>query len=571
MSIGRRTSRRGGASLGQRRAGASAGAARRRRVMLPGLAASAAIAAAVSASADVTFERILHAEREPQNWLSYSGTLSNRRYSLLDQIDIETVKDLELAWVWQARSLEKFEATPLVVDGVLYTVQAPNDVVALDAETGRPFWSYHHEPSPEARLCCGRVNRGLAILGETLYMGTIDAHLVAIDAVSGELVWDAKVADAADRYSITMAPNAIKDKVIIGTAGGDMGIRAHISAFDAETGDEVWRFYTIPAPGEPGNETWSGDSWRTGGAAVWNVAAYDPETNLAFWGTGNPAPDWDGSTRLGDNLYSNSVVALDVDTGELRWYYQFTPHDELDYDSTQVPVLADIDWQGAPRKVMLWANRNGLMYLLDRVTGEFLLGKPFVENNWWAGFDESGRLLRLPGMEVTPEPKVFKPHVHGATNWAPPSFSPRTGLYYVSHWERSSIVGIEGQFPQPAGVNRRQTSMGQINLERFFNDDDEAYGVIRAYDPETLDVVWEHRMADITWAGVLSTAGDVVFGGGREGHFVALDARTGELLWKASLGGQINSAPMTYAVGGRQHVAIAAGNALFVFRLRAPS
>src|SRR5690606_1107592 len=339
--------RRGGASLGQRRAGASAGAARRRRVMLPGLAASAAIAAAVSASADVTFERILHAEREPQNWLSYSGTLSNRRYSLLDQIDIETVKDLELAWVWQARSLEKFEATPLVVDGVLYTVQAPNDVVALDAETGRPFWSYHHEPSPEARLCCGRVNRGLAILGETLYMGTIDAHLVAIDAVSGELVWDAKVADAADRYSITMAPNAIKDKVIIGTAGGDMGIRAHISAFDAETGDEVWRFYTIPAPGEPGNETWSGDSWRTGGAAVWNVAAYDPETNLAFWGTGNPAPDWDGSTRLGDNLYSNSVVALDVDTGELRWYYQFTPHDELDYDSTQVPVLADIDWQGA--------------------------------------------------------------------------------------------------------------------------------------------------------------------------------------------------------------------------------
>jgi alcohol dehydrogenase (cytochrome c) len=529
--------------------------------------AVAALVVCAPLQAQVTFDRILNAQREPENWLSYSGTLTNQRHSLLDQVDTNTVDTLELQWVWQARSLEKFEATPLVVDGILYTVQAPNDVVALDAATGRVFWTYHHEPAPEARLCCGRVNRGLAILGNTLFMGTIDAHLLAIDATSGKLLWDTVVANAAQFYSITMAPNVIKDKVIIGTAGGDMGIRGYIAAFDARTGKEVWRFYTIPAPGEPGNDTWAGDSWKEGGAAVWNAAAYDPATNLAFWGTGNPAPDWDGSVRFGDNLYSNSVVALDVDTGELSWYYQFTPHDELDYDSTQVPLLADIDWRGNPRKVMLWANRNGIMYVLDRVTGEFLFGKPFVKHNWWAGFDEKGRLQRVPGMEITREPKLFHPHVHGATNWAPPAFSPRTGLFYVSHWENSGIVAIEGQFPQPAGIHRRQTAMGQVNLEPFFNNDEEAYGVIRAYDPDTLDPKWEHKMADITWAGVLSTAGDVVFGGGREGYFLALDARNGELLWRASLGGQINSAPMTYAVDGRQFVAIAAGSALFAFAL----
>jgi alcohol dehydrogenase (cytochrome c) len=531
------------------------------------LIACAAVVAGTPLAAQVTFDRILHADREPQNWLSYSGTPANQRYSLLDQVNTSTVKTLTQQWVWQARSLEKFEATPLVVDGILYTVQAPNDVVALDAATGRVFWTYHHEPAPESRVCCGRVNRGLAILGDTLYMGTIDAHLLAIDARSGQLIWDTVVADVKQMYAITMAPNVIKDKVIVGTAGGDLGIRGIIAAFDAKTGKEVWRFRTIPAPGEPGNDTWSGDSWREGGASVWNVAAYDPDTNLAFWGTGNPAPDWDGRGRLGDNLYSNSVVALDVDTGKMKWYYQFTPHDELDYDSTQVPVLADIDWNGSPRKVMLWANRNGIMYVLDRVTGEFLTGKPYVNHNWWAGFDAKGRLQRKAGMEITSEPKLFRPHVHGAINWAPTSFSPRTGLYYVAHWENSGIVAVEGEFPQPVGIHRRQTAMGQVNLEPFFNNDDEAYGVIRAYDPHTLNPKWEYKMADITWGGVLSTAGDLVFGGGREGYLLALDARTGELLWRASLGGQINAAPMSYAVNGRQYVAIAAGSALFSFAL----
>jgi alcohol dehydrogenase (cytochrome c) len=523
--------------------------------------------AAPAAEAQVTFERILAADSEPENWLSYSGTPFNQRYSPLDQITRANVHDLELAWVWQARSLEKFEATALVVDGILYTVQAPNDVVALDAATGRPFWTYHHEPSAAARTCCGRVNRGVAILGDTLFMGTIDAHLLAIDARSGQLVWDATVADAAQSYSITMMPLVVKDKILIGTAGGDFATRGQIAAFDAKTGRELWRFHTIPAPGEPGNETWSGDSWMIGGAAVWNAGAYDPETNLVFFGVGNPQPDWDGSTRRGDNLYSNCVVALDADSGELKWYYQFTPHDELDYDSTQVPVLADIAWRGAPRKLMLWANRNGLMYVLDRVTGKFLHGKPYVATNWMDGFDENGRPKRVPGMLPSPEGTLIRPHVHGATNWAPPSYSPRTGLFYVAHWENSGIIAIEGEFPQGVGINRRQTAMGQTDLQPFFNNDEEAYGVIRGYDPETLDPMWEFRMSDITWGGVLSTAGDVVFGGGREGYFLALDAETGQLLWKASVGGQINSGPMTYAAGGRQLVTIAAGSALFAFAL----
>ena len=535
------------------------------------------VAAAASLQAQVSYDRILNADREPHNWLSYSGTPKNQRYSLLTQITAANVKGLQQQWIWQARSLEKFQATPLVVDGVMYTVEAPNNVVALDAATGRPFWTFNYTPAPEARACCGRVNRGVAILGNTLYLGTLDAHLIALDAKTGQQLWKSVVASAKAGYSITHNPTIVKDKVIVGTGGGDGPIRGYISAFDAKTGAEVWRFYTIPGPGEPGNETWSGESWKTGGVGVWNAGAYDPETNLVFFGTGNPAPDWDGSTRLGDNLYSDSVVALDADTGKLRWHYQFTPHDELDYDSTQVPVLADIQWpegtassrsgqQGSPRKVMLWANRNGVMYVLDRVTGEFLKGKPYVKTNWLDGFDAKGRPNRVKF--PTPEGTVIHPHVHGGTNWAPPAFSPRTGLFYVATWENSSTLAVSGQFPRAApGPNGRQTSMGATNLVPFYNNDAEAYGVVRAYDPATLEQKWEFKLGDITWGGTLVTAGDVVFSGGRDGYFLALDARTGALLWKANVGGQINAAAMSYAVNGKQYVAINAGSALFAYAL----
>src|SRR5262252_3993969 len=290
----------------------------------------------VRAQQPVTFDRLLRADREPQNWMTYSGGLASHRYSLLTQITPANVKNLELQWVFQTRGpaepVEKFEATPLVVDGVMYTVMAPNHVVALDAVTGRMFWMYSPRLSPLARVCCGRVNRGLAILGETLFMGTIDGHLIAIDAKSGKPVWDVSLSKPELGYSFTMAPLVIKDKVIMGPAGGEYGIRGFIAAFDAKTGNEKWRFHVIPEPGEPGHETWGGNSWLHGGGSIWTPGSYDPELNLAYWGTGNAGPDWNGDPRPGDNLYTCCVVALDADTGKVKWHYQFSPHDEFDYD-----------------------------------------------------------------------------------------------------------------------------------------------------------------------------------------------------------------------------------------------
>jgi len=539
------------------------------------VAAFVAIGVSVVAQ-DVTFDRIMHPEKEPQNWLSYSGTVFNQRYSALTQITPANVKNLELQWIWQARSLEKFEATALAVDGVLYTVQGPPNqgtyqVVALDGVTGRPFWTTEYRPGADAGPCCGRVSRGLAILGDTLYLGTIDAHLLAIDAKTGRVLWNVEAAKAIDKFSITHAPLVLKDKIIVGVAGGDRGIRAFIAAYDAKTGKEMWRFYTIPGPGEPGNDTWSGDSWKTGGAAVWNSGAYDAEANLVYFGTGNPWPDRDGSVRLGDNLYSDSVVALDPDTGKLKWHYQFTPHDMMDYDSTQVPILADLQWQGRPRKVMMWANRNGVGYVLDRVTGEFLLGRPFVRVNWIDGFDKSGRPQRVPGKLPTPEGELIMPTVLGATNWAPASFSPRTGLFYVSVWENTGTIAVSGGGrggPQRTVAGTGGTPMGQATLTPNTKKEDEGYGAARAFDPHTLDKRWEFKMNDITWAGVLTTASDLVFSGGKEGYFFALDARSGDLLWKVALGGQVNSGAMTYSVNGKQYITVTAGNALFAFALR---
>jgi alcohol dehydrogenase (cytochrome c) len=524
-------------------------------------------------SAQVSFDRILNAEKEPQNWLTYSGTTFSQRYSTLDQISPANVKNLELQWVFQAQSLEKFEATALVVDGVLYTVQAPNTVTAIDAVTGRALWIYNYTPSKDARPCCGLVNRGVAILGDTLYMGTIDAHLIAIDAKTGVPLWNITVAKAAAGYAITHAPLIAKDKVIVGTAGGEYGIRGFIAAYDAKTGKEVWRFYTVPGKGEPGNETWAGDSWKTGGGSVWMTGSHDAALNLTYWGVGNPGPDWNGDARAGDNLYTDSVVALDPDTGKLKWHYQFSPHDEFDFDAVQVPVLADIQWQGAPRKVMMWANRNGLFYVIDRTTGQFLLGKPFVEVNWMNRFDEKGRPKRVPGKVPTAEGTVIMPGNQGGTNWYSPSFSPKTGFFYIPTWAGYSSVYVKqpvqyaegrlfaGAMPQsPVPM----VKSGQINLRK----EEEGYGAVRAIDPNTGERKWEFKMSDVTDSGILTTASNLLFTGGREGYFFALDAATGSMLWKAPTGGQISAGPMTYSVGGRQYVTVAAGNALYAYALK---
>ncbi|MEQ1947949.1 MAG: PQQ-dependent dehydrogenase, methanol/ethanol family [Bryobacteraceae bacterium] len=530
-------------------------------------------AAALPAFAQVTADRLVNSTKEPQNWLTYSGGYFSQRYSPLTQVTPQNAKNLELQWVFQARSLEKFEATPLVVDGIMYTVQAPNDIVALDPVSGRVFWTYSYAPAASSRPCCGRVNRGVAISGDTLFMGTIDSHVVAVDAKSGQLLWNTTVARPEAGYAITHAPLVVKDKVLVGVAGGEYGIRGFIAAYDVKTGKEAWRFNTIPGPGEPGNETWKGDSWKTGGASVWVTGSYDPELNLTYWGIGNAGPDYNGDIREGDNLYSSSVVALDGDTGKIKWHFQFSPHDEFDYDAVQVPVLADIQWQGAPRKVMLWANRNGFFYVLDRATGKFLLGKPFVEVNWARGLDELGRPLRITGKAPTPEGTVIFPGNQGGTNWYSPSFSPRTNLFYIPSWVNYSSVYIKADVEYEEG--RRFTGAsprsiigglqgGKISTRR----EEEGYGAIRAIDPLTGDRKWEYKMNDVTDAGVLTTASDVLFSGGREGYFYALDARNGSLLWRANLGGGVASGPMSYSINGKQYVAVSAGNSLFVYSLR---
>jgi alcohol dehydrogenase (cytochrome c) len=522
--------------------------------------------------AQVSFDRILAAGNEPQNWLTYSGSTMSQRYTTLSDITPENVKNLELQWQFQARSLEKFEATPLVVDGILYTVQAPNNVVALDAATGRIYWTYAFVPSRAARPCCGQVNRGLAILGDTLFMGTIDAHLIAIDAKSGKPIWNVAVANAAAGYALTHAPLVIKDKVIVGTAGGEYGIRGFLAAYDAKTGKEAWRFYTIPGKGEPGNETWKGDSWQHGGASVWMTGSYDPALNLTYWGIGNPGPDWNGDQRAGDNLYSDCVVALDPDTGKLKWYFQFTPHDTLDYDAVQVPVLADMEWKGQPRKVMLWANRNGFYYVLDRTTGQFLTGKPFSTVNWAKGLDETGRPMRVNGVEPTAEGQRVYPGVQGATNWYSPSFSPRTGLFYIPAWDQYSSVFVKA--PTDYTEGRRYVGTSPRSVVGFQGaavnqrKEEEGYGAVRAIDPKTGEQKWEFKMLDVTDAGILTTATDLLFSGGREGYFFALDGRSGELLWKANVGGAVASGPISYAVNGKQYIAVSAGNSLLVYGLK---
>jgi alcohol dehydrogenase (cytochrome c) len=529
-------------------------------------------------SAQISPERLLNADQEPENWLLYGGDYDSQRHTELDEITRENADELELKWVWQNRARDgaeqKFEATPLVVDGVLYTVGAPNNVVAIDAITGRLFWIYNYVPSLEARLCCGRVNRGLAIHGNSLFMGTIDGKLVKLDSRSGDPEWIIDIAPPELGYALTLAPLIIDNKVIVGPAGGEYGIRGFIAAYDVDSGEELWRFNTVPGPGEPGFESWEDpeqEAWKIGGGSIWQTGSYDAELNLTYWGVGNPGPDWNGDSRPGDNLYTESVVALNPDTGEIAWHYQFTPHDEMDYDATQAAVLADMVWQGESRKVMLWANRNGVFYVLDRETGEFLLGEPFVSVNWLSGFDDNGRPIRA--LYPTEEGTFIMPNNQGATNWFAPSYSPVTELMYVPSWldtfsvyTKRPVVYTPGQQYVGAFPTMALPALGVNAVNQRLPE--EGLGAIQAINPQNGEIVWRHMMNNVTDSGVLSTASNLVFAGGREGHFYALDAETGEELWRASLGGQIASGPMSYAIDGKQYVAISAGAGLFVFGLR---
>ena len=512
------------------------------------------------AFAPVTAERLINAEDEPHNWLTYSGNYKAQRYTRLDQIDRGNVAGLQIAWVHQLAVLDRAETTPLVVDGVMYVTESPSTVIAVDAATGRPWWRYEHPLPDEVIICCGRNNRGVAVQGDRVIMSTLDAHLVALDARTGSVLWETEVQESSSGYSKTAAPLVVGDRIFTGVAGGEYGIRGLVDAYDVETGAREWRFYTTPGPDHPDNRTWSGDSWRTGGAATWMTGSYDPELNLLYWGTGNPGPDYDGTVREGDNLYSDSVVALDADTGELRWYFQFTPHDIHDWDATQIPILADTTFGGEERKLMLFPNRNAFFYVLDRETGEFLLGTPYARQTWAEGLDENGRPILVPGMEPSPEGTVVSPAITGGSNWWSPTYSPRTGLVYVMAYDAATRYFIrpveyrEGQSYRAGGGESPEP------LENYVR-------AVRALEPQTGGLRWEFPVDPRTTSGLLSTAGDLVFGGTADGFFFALDARTGEELWHKNLGGRVHAAPMAFAVDGRQHVAIAAGNAIFAFAL----
>ena len=539
-------------------------------------------------NAQVSYERLRQAVQQPHNWLTYSGTYSSNRYSELDQISPANVGNLEQKWVYQAQVFGPWQATPLVVDGIMYVTQRPNDVVALDARSGRVFWIYRYPTPPDQKSCCRSNNRGVAILGDRLFMATLDAHLVAIDATTGGELWNVEVADMEAAYALTLAPLAVKDTVIVGTSGGDYGVRGFIAAFDAETGEEVWRFYTIPGPGEPGHETWEPcptspttfcdpEAWKHGGGAVWITGSYDPALNLTYWGVGNPGPDFNTNQRPGDNLYTDSVVALDADTGELRWHFQFTPDDPYDYDAVQIPVLVDVERNGIQFKLILWGNRNGFFYVLDRETGRFLSGRPFVKVNWAEGLDDSGRPVETPQPPGAPT----WPGIQGGTNWYSPSYSPRTELFYVSAWEDyASVFNEEAQeyregrafvggsstifAPVPGAPTVPGLSRGPLNTWT----EAAGHGAVIALDGLTGEQKWKFDMTDVTSSGILTTASDLLFTGSREGYFQALDARTGELLWKASLGGQIVNGPITYEVASKQYVATISGHSLVAFALR---
>ncbi len=508
----------------------------------------------------VTWERLVNAADEPHNWLMYSGTLDSQRYSRLDEINGGNVAALELKWAYSIRQLDRAETTPLVVDGVMFITESPSNLTAVDATTGRPYWRYEHPLPDDLNVCCGRNNRGVAILGETLYMSTLDAHLVAIDARTGHVTWDAEVADYRAGYSKTAAPLIVKDKVVTGIAGGEFGIRGFLDAYDADTGGRIWRTDTIPGPDHPDNRTWAGDSWRTGGSPTWITGSYDPDLNLVYWGTGNPGPDWNGDVRMGDNLYSDSVLALDGDTGEMSWYFQFTPHDVHDWDAIQIPVLADIEMEGQRRKAMLWANRNAFYYTLDRETGEYLVGKSFALQTWAEGLDENGRPIRRPDTFPTPEGTVVAPTAGGATNWWSPSYSPRTELLYVNAFDGAGEFFIRDE----AYVEGNRFTGGGVQSAQPM---DTYQSAIRALDPATGDLRWEFPMKPRARAGVLSTAGDLVFSATVDGYFFALDAVSGEERWHIPLGGPVNASPMSYAVGGQQYVTMTVGNTIYTFGL----
>jgi PQQ-dependent dehydrogenase (methanol/ethanol family) len=508
----------------------------------------------------LTFDRLRNSAAEPQNWLTYWGDYQGRHYSSLKQIDTANVGRLQAQWSAQLPGQSILEATPLVVDGIMYTSGSPGTVVALDARTGLQIWRYQRQQKKVNPYEINPFNRGVAVLGNRVFFGTLDAALVALDARTGLPLWEVQVDDTMKGFSFTSAPLAVKDKIIVGITGGEFGLPGYVDAYDPATGKRIWRFNTVPRPGEFGHDTWSGDSWKRGGAPGWLTGSYDPDLDVLYWPIGNPGPDSDYTIRKGDNLFSCSVVALDPATGQRKWHYQFTPNDSHDWDATEDVLLVDRMYRGLNRKLLLQADRNGMFYVLDRTDGKFLSGTAFARQTWNAGFDENGRPKVIPGTDATPEGTVVYPSGGGANNWRSPSYDPASGwmyLVYTDSGQKYVRQAEEYEIGKQYWGGRGSRVPGEM----------ESSGVM-ALDVETGEAKWRYKIAQASLGGgVLATGGGVVFASAADGNLIALDSRTGALLWRFQTGGRIAASPMSYSVDGKQYVAVSAGNVLYSFAL----
>ena len=513
----------------------------------------------------VQFEELRAANQLPDRWLTYSGSYDSHRFSPINQITPTNVAGLRLLWMRQyGNSDNSIETSPLVVDNYMFVTVPPNRVEALSVKTGTLIWAYDRNLPEHLSLCCGYVNRGLAVLGNTLFFGTLDAHLVALDITTGQVRWDVEIANYRFGYSITGAPLALKNMIITGVAGGEYGIRGFVDARDAVTGKEIWKFDSIPQPGQFGADTWTGNSWRTGGGPTWMTGSFDPDANLIYWPIGNASPDYNGQGRSGDNLYTNCVVALDAERGTLRWYFQFTPHDVYDWDATETVVLLDQDIANKRQHLLAQANRNGFYYLLDRDTGRFLLARPYAKQTWAKEIDSHGRPVVNPGAHPTRQGGAFYPGTGGAGNWQSVSYSPLTRLMYVPSADEAGIF-YEGNADYHPGENfEGGYFLPVINVPR--------QGVVVALKALTGELQWEYRSSAAKigeWmaiGGLLSTGGGIVFGS-QDQYFFALDATTGQELWRMSVGGVTVAAPISFLCEGKQMVTIAAGHDLLTFGL----
>lgn len=495
------------------------------------------------------------------NWLTYHGDYTGRRYSSLAEITPENVHNLRAQWVFHSRNSNLLEGTPIVADGLMFMTSA-NDAFALDARTGRAVWHYSR-PITEGLVddASAHHNRGVGLWHSRVYMETDNAHLLCLDGRSGHLLWEVAYAEGNRNYGATSAPLVVKDKVLVGTSGGDDGVRGFVAAFDANTGKEVWRFWTIPGPGEFGSSSWPGDMYLRGGATTWMPGTYDPELNTVYWGTSNAAPDFDGIVRPGDDLYTACVLALDADTGKLKWYFQFTPHDLFDYDAAETAVLIDAPYRGVRRKLLVEANRNGFLYILDRTDGKFLSAAPFVRKlNWAKGIDATGRPIRT-GIEPTADGALICPDMIGATNWFSPSYNPTTHLLYFIAREGCQLFFVKsenfsgGQEFYATGAKRAPGEHAQK--------------ILMAYNPETGRYAWRYPQTGSggSWGGTMTTASGLVFFGNDSEAFEAVDARTGKSLWHFNTGQSMHASPMSFAINGKQYVAIASGSDVFTFAL----